>query len=372
MMNNEPARILGEQENETPRKDWKKQIGSWLTNHWGWKLISLVLAICLWGALISQDTTLPRDKMIDDVRITVTNSATLRSNGFIVVSGLEDLSSVRLRVTVPQKYYSTVTAANYSVRLDLSQIREAGEQTLKLSASTTNSSLYGTVNDILSPDVKVIVEEYATQSKVPVEVHLTGEVPDGYYITPLSFSTQYVDIGGPRSIVDNVARCVVEYDQSTLSPNRNPNTASLPFTFQDAQGNTLDSANLSVTASGQSAALQRIAVSQYAYLTAKVPVSTISLTQGQVAEGYEVTGITIFPETVTIAASGTMLAPYLQGNVSFYTYDKVDITNARQNISTYLTLRTPSTMEYISDNIVQVTVKIEPVSSQTESMEPTP
>ena len=360
MMKNEPSRPGTEPEMEPKWKTIGKRIIHSLTHQWGWKLISLVLAICLWGGLISQDTSLPRDKVIDDVKISVSNSNTLRNNGFIVVSGLDDLDAVRLRVRVPQRYYSTVTAANYTVRLDLSQIRDVGEQTVRLTASASNASMYGTVTEISLPEVKVQVEAYSTQNKVPVEVRVVGEMPEDYYLAPLSCSVSSVNIGGPQTVVDQVARCVVEFDQSTLSPHRNPNAANLPFFFEDASGNRLDDSHLTVTADGQSAALQRISVSQYAYFTAEVPVNTDFLIKGRPAEGYTVTNVRVTPQTVVIAGGERVISPYMQEGIFFYPYEQVDITDQNQDVFTYVTLRTPGNMEYISDSIVQVIVSIRP------------
>ena len=335
-----------------------------ISHNWGWKLTSLVLAICLWGGLISQDTSLPRDKVIDGVRITVANANTLRSNGLMVVDGLDELETVRIRARVPQRYYSTVTPANYSVRLDLSQIQTTGEQTLRLTAAATNSTLYGSVIEIFTPEVTLNVVEYATQSRVPVEVRTVGQVPEGYYALSPSFSTPFVDIGGPRDIVERAVRCVVEYDQSTLSPQRNPNSANLAFFFEDAAGTVLDGSDLTVTVSGQSTVLQKIAVTQYAYYEAQVPVDTEHLLKGEPAEGYRVADMQVNPQVVTIAGREAAIAPYLQEGACLYPYEQIDITNRRLSISTFLTLRTPGSMEYVSSSVVQVTVTLEPIAQE--------
>ena len=63
----------------------------------------------------------PIKKRIDlsaDVPITVTNADTLRRNGFIIVSGLDDLPSVRIYADVPQKNYNSSIASNYNLRID--------------------------------------------------------------------------------------------------------------------------------------------------------------------------------------------------------------------------------------------------------------
>ena len=142
-MNNEPARVPSEQENTKKSKGVGEKVLNALIHNWGWKLGSLALAVCLWGALITQDTSLPRSKIIEDVRVTVTNAAALRNNGMVVTSGLEDLDTVDIRVSVPQRNYSAAAASNYTARLDLGQIQTTGEQTLLITASANNATQYG-------------------------------------------------------------------------------------------------------------------------------------------------------------------------------------------------------------------------------------
>ena len=221
MMNREPARPLSEPAAEAPRRSFWKRLGGSLIHNWGWKALSLALAICLWGVLISQDNALPRDKEIDGVRVVVSNAAALRSNGLIVVDGLQDVETAAIRARVPQKNYPSASAAHYTVRLDLSQIQEAGEQTVTLTASAANTAQYGTVLEVLHPDVTLQVEEYVTQRRVPVEVRQIGEAPEGCYPGEMRKTADYVDVSGPKSVVEAAVPSSFVYQYTPqLSPQR--------------------------------------------------------------------------------------------------------------------------------------------------------
>ncbi|MBR3105964.1 MAG: hypothetical protein IKH30_02125 [Clostridia bacterium] len=331
-----------------------------VTHNWGWKVASLALAVCLWGVLITQDTSLPRTKTIEGVRVSVTNAAVLRSNGLIVVEGLEDLDTVDLRASVPQRNYTSAAAANYIARLDVSQIQAAGEQTLKITATASNASQYGTVLEVIDPDVTLIVEEYGTLSGVPVEVRRSGEIPEGIYATAVTRSVDSVDISGPKSIVEQAARCVLEYDQSGLSLANTPNTVSLPFFFEDAEGNRLDSSNFTVTPRGQASAIQRITVSQNVYAMTRVKVDETSLLKGEPASGYAISNIRVIPTSITLAGSEVAIAPYLKEGAALFPYEPVDISGQSRTVSQLLYLNTPGNMDYISNNTVQVIVTILP------------
>ena len=360
-MMNEDRPAAGPEKNKISKaRSLGRRLIRGLTHQWGWKLMSLVLAMCLWGVLISQDSALPRDKVISGIRVSVINAASLRSSGYIVVDGLDELGTVSIRARVPQKNYSAVSASNFTARLDLSQIQEAGQQKAAVTVASTNAGQYGTVLEVLSPEILLTVEEYGTQARVPVEVRLEGEVPEQYFAGALSRTVEYVDISGPKSKVERVARCVVSWDQSALTPDRSPNTANLPFTFEDAEGAAVDAENISATVSGQSSAVARIGVSQEVYYKAQVPVNTDSLYTGAPAEGYAVSSVRVSPESVTIAGSKEAIAPYLEPGSTFYTYEQVDIDGQNRTVSGFLTLRSPQNMDYISASAVQVIVSILP------------
>ena len=359
MMKNDAAPSPSEQEKKKEQSIGHKLLNV-LIHNWGWKLGSLALAVCLWGVLITQDTSLPRTKTIEGVRVSVTNATALRSNGLIVVSGLENLDTVNLRASVPQRNYNAASASNYLARLDISQIQTAGEQTLRITATASNATQYGTVLEVLAPDVKVVVEEYGSLSGVPVEVRRSGEVPEGIYATAITRSTESVDISGPKSIVEKAARCVVEYDQSALSLANTPNTVSLPFYFEDAEGNVLDDTNITVTPRGQVTAIQRITLTQNVYAMTRVKVDENSLLRGEPAEGYAVSNIRVIPTSITLAGSEVAIAPYLEEGAALFPYEPVDISGQSRTVSQLLYLNTPGNMDYISNNTVQVVVTILP------------
>ena len=360
MMNREPVRALPDQGNEAPRKSLWKRLADSLTHNWGWKALSLVLALCLWGVLISQDDALPRDKVIEDVRVSVINASVLRSNGLMVVSGLDDVDTVRLRARVPQKNYPSASAAQYTARLDLSQIQEAGAQTVTITASAANASQYGSVLEVYDAEVTLQVEEYITRRGVPVEVRQVGEVPAGCYAGDIQRSTDYVDVSGPRSVVEKVARCVVEYDRSALTPHNSPNAVSLPFSFEDRQGAALDGSNLTAAISNQNTVIQRIAITQDVYFMAQVPVNTDATLVGTPAEGYAVSSVRVVPETVILAGSESAVAPYLAEGAAVYPVEQLDITGRSNTVTGYFALGVPGDMDYVSVNSALIIVTILP------------
>ncbi len=328
-----------------------KRIVSSLLRHWEWKILCLVLAVFLWGSVIGQDTSLTREKVIRGVPITIVNAAALQRNGFIAVEGLTDLEDVSIRVEVPVRYYNTVTASNYSVRLDLSQITHAGEQTLTLSPGT---SAYGSISEIYDSQISLTVEEYVTRSRIPVRIRTIGTVPEGYYANAATADINEVTVSGPASVVNQVARCIVEYTMPTLANGAGTEYTSSPISFFTAQDEELSKRDLTVTV--DSWGLDSITVQQTFYPMYEVPVSGLGLVQGEPAEGYRIKSVTYSPASIYVAdmdiASHTGDYVYLSGSV--------DVTGLTRSTVVPLQVSRPGGFVYISTDVVYVSVEIVP------------
>lgn len=365
MMNNDPSQTPTPAEKPSFfRKAWKR-----ITHQWGWKLGSLLLAVLLWGSLISQDATLTREKVFNDISVTVVGAESLQESGFVVVDGLEQLEKVRIKVDVPQRNYSSATASRYSVRVDLSQIKSAGEQTVRLTATSSSSSQYGTVTDISVPQITVTVEECISKHNVPVEINVIGSVPEGYYAYPATSDPTRVDITGPRSVVDQVARCVVTLDLDALRMPTEiqaytlPVKAALPFSFQNLAGDALDQAHLTVRS--QNVTLQSITVNQQLYPTLRVAISKENLVSGTPKAGYEVKSVSVDPESIEIAAVDT--AQFEGADTVFYPSGQINVNGADSNVTGVLSIVRrggSGNVVYMSEYEVHVAVEIGPVETE--------
>ena len=220
-------------------KTFPRQLWTAITHNFQWKLLALFLAMLLWVGLILQDPSLTRERVFVGVPLTITGSDTLRRNGFIVTQGLEEANAVvKLKVDVPQQEYNDVTAQNYSPRIDLSRITEAGEQTVKV--STTSTTLYGTVTDVSPEEIPLVVDAYITNFRIPVQVSVLGSYPLGYYGTQPTTDVSTVSVSGPESIVSKIAKIVLEYDVSQLAAQPAELQTALTLHYMDIDNNELD------------------------------------------------------------------------------------------------------------------------------------
>ena len=179
-----------------------------LLHNGGFKIMAVVISLILWAGLISQDETLTRDKTFTDVTVNVVNSETMKRNGYIVTSDLtEILDGITVTAAVPQQRYDNADVSSYNVRVDLSRLSGTGEQELRLLSST--SSTYGRVTGIVPSSVTVEVEDYLVRARIPVSVSVSGEIPEGWYMSTPSVDPPLVVVSGPRSLVSTISRARV-------------------------------------------------------------------------------------------------------------------------------------------------------------------
>ena len=331
-----------------PRKLWRI-----LSHNLMWKLLALVLAISLWAGLITQDPTLTRERVFTDVPVSVTGADTLRRNGLIVISDTEAATrSVMLRVEVPQREYNSVTANNYTPRIDLSKITETGEQALKV--VTTSTTTYGTVTEVLPDSIPVTVDKYVTSYRLPVTVRQAGEYPTGFYGAQPTLDPSVVSVSGPESIVSRIARVVVDFDVSRLPPQAGLLRTALTMGYEDAEGNALDSSL--IEASNAGVLLRSIVVEQQLYATKSLTLNALALTTGTPAVGYEVKSVTPTPNVLIAAGDETALSAL----DSLFLEHAVDVTDRDASFAAEVRIRKPSELVYLSTDSVMLMVEIGP------------
>ncbi len=333
------------------------RFGRLLLHNWQWKLLAVFLAVCLWAGLITQDPTLTRERVFTDVPVTISGTDTLRRNGLIVLDGLGELR-VRLSVDVPQREYNTVTTSNYNARIDLSRIVETGPQTLRVIATSTTT--YGTVSEISPDTLEVTVDRYVTNYRVPVTINRTGEYPAGWYGATPSLDPSAVAVSGPESLVDRIARVMVDFDVSQLPAAAGLVRTAMPMYFVDANGERLESDLLEVTSAG--VLLRSIVVEQTLYPTKSLSLSSLSMIEGEPANGYEVKSVAATPNVLIAAGEASALSAL----DTLFLDHPVDVGGASESFTAEVKVRKPSELLYLSADSVVLAVEIGPVLDTRE------
>ncbi len=354
MQNPSNQNVNKEKKDHARRDAILARLKSILLDNWGAKLLALLIAVALWAGLITQDPTLTREKLFTDVNVSVNGADALKRNGFIVLEDVAQvLDDVTVRVEVPQAQYASVQAGNYSVRIDLSRIKKAGQQEVKI--LSTNSTAYGTVVEIDPPSVTLTVDEYVTRYRIPVTVVTEGGAPDGFYASDPSTDPPMIAVSGPKTLVERIVNAQVMVDQSTLPAKEGTVRRALSFTLVDEGGEVIQSDMLQVTS--ESVLLDSVIVEQQVYTQRTVEMSQLGLVTGTPADGYEIKGVYVTPATVTIAGREAAIREMS----ILYADNTVNVSGLTQSVSKSLRIRQPSTVKYASTDAITVAVEIGPV-----------
>lgn len=344
-----------------------QMLGKRILNNWPTKLLALVLAIGLWAGLITQDPTLTREKTFRNVSVSVNGKDTLmKQKRLVVTSDLDQLlKNVSFTAQVPQNKYSEAQASNYNIRADLSGITAAGEQEIRIRG--TNSTTYGEVEEITPSAIRVTVEEYTEAGPIPVNVVMTGDAPEGYYVAEPSIVPSTLTVSGPASVVQRVQCAEIVLDRSAMEGREYRRIFSLPFRLLDVQGEEINSDMLQVTSN--SVAQTRVSVAVNVWPLRSIPLlpstgngSTViaaGLVSGKPAAGYEVVEIQIEPEIVQVAGQQSVVnTTVLKAN------PMLSINGRSDSVSGTVQLSIPGNLKWSSHQQAAVTVVIKPVKTE--------
>ena len=326
--------------------------------HNGWlKAIAVIISVVLWAGLISQDESLTRDKTFSNVSVSVTGADTLRNNGYIVVSDLNEmLNDVSVVAAVPQKQYENADPSAYYVRVDLSKINGTGEQELKL--QSTNSTTYGRVVSTNPTSVNVEVEDYIVRQRIPVSVSVEGDVPQGWYMSTPTVDPTVVAVSGPRSLVQTISRAKAVINTKDIEWTEGTVVLSSAIKLYNRNGEEVNSPLLGTTTS--SLTIDSVLIETTLYPTLSFDTSELVQVTGNVAKGYEIKEVKVSPESITVAAREEVLEQLTELPME----RTINVKNLNETTVFQLKVQKPSDDAIISNETVTVTVEIEAVSDQ--------
>jgi len=351
---------------EKNQESLKTRIGGtlrrfFLNNLW-FKVLAVLISIVLWAGLISQDETLTREKVFYGVSVNVSGTDTMKRNGYIVVSDLDEaLNDVTVVAAVPQKQYESVDVSTYNIRVELNRITGTGTQELKLLSTT--SSNYGRVTSITPSSITLEVEDYVTRYRIPVSVSVTGETPSGWYMSSPSVDPPLVAVSGPQTLVNSISRARVFLNQDEVEWEEGSMVMSANLVLYNRSGEEVVSDLLEV--SYESVALDSVVLEASILPTRTYDVTDLIDTLNDVADGYEVVATHISPESITVAARSEVLE---QMNELALSDHYVDLKGLTDTTSFQIKVSKPSDDAILSNDTITVTVDVDPIETEeTES-----
>lgn len=304
-------------------------------------LLAFVLGVAVWVSAVSSADP-------DEVRAFPTPiplEIIGQDPALILTSEIPSIVEVTLRA--PQSVWALLETQENAVRavLDLSGF-SAGEHNVVIQVQV---SLRPTQIVLANPEtVTVKLEPLATKT-LPVGLSLSGQPAAGYQAGEATKDVAQVSITGPESIVNDAirARAMVNLDGVRESINESAQVQIINSTNEVLRGLTVH----------PETTLVNVPVSQqggFRDVAVKVVVS------GQVAIGYRLENISVFPPVVTVFANDPTIVNALPGVVET---QSLDLQDAKEDISTRLSLDLPPDITIVGPQTVQVQVSISPIQT---------
>lgn len=312
----------------------------WLAQNIRTILLALILAIAVWiSAVTAADPNEVRSPLAVPLEIVGQDPS------LVITSEIPSTIEVTLRA--PRSVWEQLTAQETPVRavLDLSNL-SAGEhvQPIQIQISVRPTQI------VLSnpASVSLTLERLANRT-LPLDLSLRGEPAVGYQAGDPILDATSVIVSGPESIVNRAERARLLVNFSGARENVDQ---AVPVQILDAQnalvnGLTVnpDSIHLVIPVS-QQGGFRDVAV--------KVVIS------GQVAAGYRLENISVFPPVITVFASDPALVNALPGVVET---QPLDLQDEKEDISTRLALNLPPNITIVGAQTVEVQVGISPIQT---------
>jgi len=313
----------------------------WLASNIRTFLLALVLGASVWlsavtGADPDEVNPFPRPIPLEVIG---------QDPSLILTSEIPSTIEVTLRA--PRSVWELLIAQENSVHgiLDITGL-SAGEHTqviqIRIGARPAKTVL------VTPETVTFTLEPLSTQS-LPVDIIVSGKPAVGYQAGDATVEPTQIAISGPESIVKQATRARVLVNLDNVRE-------SIDETF-DVQ--VLDDKNTilnGVSINPQSARVMIPISPQSGYRDLAVKV----VVNGQVAAGYRLENISVFPPVITVFAENPELVNALPGVVET---QALDLQDAKENISTRLALTLPESITIIGNKTVQVQVAISPIQT---------
>jgi len=288
-----------------------KKIKAALSNNFGMKVMSVVLAFVLWFVVVQIDD--PTNTVtFNNVPVNLINTDALDSNDK-VYQILENSDTVRVTVRAPKSVTDSLKATDVIAEADFNKMTEVN--TVVITYGLLSGGNYKSITG--NHDTVVLQIEDKKVKHTNLRVETTGAVAEGYVLGNVSADQNRLDISGPESSVNKVDHALAVLDVTDADRNLSTNVEILLY---DKSNQLIDDPLLKKQ-------ISYVRVNAEVLGTKQVPIYASQV--GTPADGYKYAGeISVSPATITVAAGPSTLNTLSRITVT----DSVDITGAMENV----------------------------------------
>ncbi len=320
-----------------------KWMTSLVRNHFWLKLIALIVALVGWSGVVYSEN--PPDAVT--LGIPVPQESSLLPEGFVLVHPIPDLT---ITVLGTRDNVLAFRTSDLTVTPDYAHVASPGIHDIPI--AVTNADAHVELEGIPSA-VTADVDKLVTAT-LPITIQVTAAPPAGYIVQHTSASPSSISVTLPEREASH-AKAVASISLSSI-------TTSVQ---QVEEVSVLDSAGVPIANASFTPSATTVSVSIAATTTSRVSAVVPTLA-GVVANGYEITGIIVNPQIVTLNGSQAVLA-----NLNEVHTGIVDVNGLTATTQVTVPLTLPQGVSS-SASTVQVQVTVQQIPQQSSSPSPSP
>jgi len=312
----------------------------WIASNIRTLLLALVLGFAVWISAVSAADP-------DEMRSPITVPLEIIGQETSLVITNDIPSTIKVTLRAPRSAWEQLNAQHDAVRavLDLTGL-SADEHDLPVQILISVRPVQIVLVEPATVTVKL--EPLAIRT-LPIVLSLSGQPAIGYQAGEATIDPGEVILSGPESLVNQAARARVLV---RLDGVREGIEQAMKIEILDEQNIPLNG----ITINPESARANIPVSQQGGFRDVAVKV----VVRGQVAAGYRLENISVFPPVVTVFAEDPELVSKLPGVVET---QPLELQDAKQDIATRLSLNLPENVTIVGAQTVQVQVAISPIQT---------
>lgn len=305
-------------------------------------LTAFILSLAVWISAVTANDPMVEKAYLNPVPVEIVG----QDSNLIITSDLPE--QVSLVLSAPQSVWNLPLSESDAVRalVDLSGL-DAGTYTLPIQIQIIPQPVRKISH---TPETVTITLEPLRVKELPVSLVLRGSPATGYQAGEASINPSVVTVTGPAASVDQVVRVRATLDVNQANQMINRSVALVALDEEDKVVS-----NVSIVP-GEVAISQEV-TQRYGYRNVVVKV----VATGQVADGYRLTNISVFPPAVTVFSTNPQIVGDLPGFVETM---PLDITGAKDDLDVSIGLDLPEGVSVVGDQTeVMVSVGVAAIES---------
>lgn len=298
-------------------------------------ITAFILALAVWISAVSSSDPLSERTYPNPLPIEIIG----QDPGLVITSSIP--SSVTVVLSAPQSIWNQLNTETGAVRafLDLSGL-EAGSHSVPVRVQIGVRPVRKIAQ---SPQSITVTLERLASKEFPIRVVTRGRPAVGYTAETPTLSQNLVTISGPESQVNRVAevQAIIDLSQATETITRTVNLVAV-----DANDNPINGLSLLP----DRVTLRQNISQRFGYRNVVVKVVVL----GQVASGYRLTNISVFPPAVTVFSADPQIVSDLPG---FIETEPLNINGLKDDLDISLSLNLPPGVSVVGDQ-TEVLVRV--------------